>query len=340
MSRRLNRGVGAAAVAAAALLAGPSASFAATAGATGNMSDVQVVGRAVQFVFDGGDSGPVDPNSVVVTVEGQEIPATAVPITEGTTASKVTRSAMLVVDTSGSMLQNGRIDGARQAARAFISAAPADLAIGVVTFDNRAKLVQSQTTDHAKVIKAVDGLAANPNGSTAIYDGVVTAVQQLGAAGTRSIVLLTDGVPQGGNATSAQAVAAIQDSKIRVDAVAFQTAAGKAPLKRLTDAGKGKVVSSASAAQLTAQFQAAAARLSSQLLVNGTVPEDGPSGQVTLTVNGDAGGTPVSDSAIALIASESSPSPTQSVDASPVPVTIRSGPLMSNELILVAAGLL
>ncbi len=87
---------------------------------------------------------------------------------------------MLVVDTSGSMLQNGRIDGARQAARAFINAAPADLAIGVVTFDNRAKLVQSQTTDHAKVIKAVDGLAANPNGSTAIYDGVVTAVQQLG----------------------------------------------------------------------------------------------------------------------------------------------------------------
>jgi tight adherence protein B len=340
MIRRLSRGVGATAMAAATILAGPNAALAATAGAAGNMSDVQVVGRAVQFVFDGGDSGPVDPDSVVVTVEGQQIPATAVPISEGTTAGKVTRSTIVVVDTSGSMLQNGRIDGARQAARAFINAAPADLAIGVVTFDNRAKLVQSQTTDHAKVLKAVDGLAANPNGSTAIYDGVVTAVQQLGDTGTRSIVLLTDGVPEGGNTTSGQAVAAIGDSKVRVDAVAFQTAAGKAPLKRLTDAGKGKVVSSASAAELTAQFQAAAARLSSQLLVNGTVPADGPSGQVTLTVNGNAGGTPVSDSTIALIASESSPSPTQSVDASPIPVNIRSGPLMSDQLIWLAAGLL
>ena len=54
----------------------------------------------------------------------------------------------------------------------------------------------------------------------------------------------------------------------------------------------------------------------------------------------NAGGTPVTDSTIALIASESSPSPTQSVDASPIPVNIRSGPLMSDQLIWLAAGLL
>jgi tight adherence protein B len=298
-----------------------------------------VVGRSVTFVFDGGDSGPVDPRSVVVAVEGQQIKSSAVPINEGN-SPQVTRSTMIVVDTSGSMLQGGRIDGARQAARAFVSAAPADLAIGVVTFDNRAKLVQSQTKDHAQVIRAVNGLAANPNGSTAIYDGVATAVQQLGVTGTRSIVLLTDGEPQGGTITAGQAASALQDSNVRLDAVAFQTAAGRAPLKRLTDAGKGKVVSSGSASDLAAQFQAAAERLSRQLLVTTAVPAGGPSGQVTLSVSGNASGTPVSDSTIALIASESAPSPTQTIDSSPTPVKMASGPLMSNQLIWVAAGLL
>jgi tight adherence protein B len=338
MILRLSRGVGALAVGAAALLVAPMAAVGATTGATGNMSDVSVVGRSVQFVFDGGDSGPVDPGSVTVTVDGQQIRASAVPITEGTTAGKVSRSAMLVVDTSGSMNQNARLAGAKQAARAFLDAAPDDLEVGLVTFDNRARVVTSQTTDHARVANAVSALTAN--GSTAIYDGVVLAVKQLGTTGTRSIVLLTDGVPEGGNATATQAVSALRDSDIRLDAVAFQTSAGRAPLKRLTDAGEGKVVSSASAADLTAQFQAAAERLSSQLLVNANVPADGPSGQVTLTVNANAGGTPVTDSTIALIASESSPSPTQSIDASPIPVNIRSGPLMSDQLIWLAAGLL
>jgi tight adherence protein B len=340
MIRRLSRGLGAVAcVAAAAILGMASISLAATTGASGNMSDVQAVGRSLTFVFDGLDNGPVDPNSVVVTVDGQRIKSTAVPINEGN-SPQIHRSTMLVVDTSGSMLQNGRIDGARQAARAFIRAAPADLAIGLVTFDNRAKLIAAPSTDYARVIKAVDGLAANPNGSTAIYDGVATAVRQLGGTGTRSIVLLTDGVPEGGNTTAGQAVAALKSSNVRLDAVAFQTSTGRAPLKQLTDAGKGQVVSSGSATELTAQFQAAAERLSSQLLVNADVPADGPSGQVTLTVNATAGGTAVTDSAIALIARDATPSPTQSIDSSPTPVKIASGPLMSNQLIWLAASLL
>jgi tight adherence protein B len=338
MTRRPALGMSVLAVGVTLLLASPTAALAAT-GSTGNMSDVQVTGRSVQFVFDGGDSGSVDPASVVLAVDGQQIKATAIPIAEGNTSTRISRSAMLVVDTSGSMNQNNRIDGARQAARAFIASAPADLEIGLVTFDNKAKLVTSQTSDHARVTRAVNALAANPNGSTAIYDGVVLAAQQLGTTGTRNIVLLTDGVPEGGTATAAQATAAVKDAKLRLDAVAFQTAAGRAPLQRLTDAGKGKVVSSASASELTAQFQDISARLSSQLLVNATVPTTGPSGQVTLTVTGTAGGNSVTDSAIALIAGEASPSPTQSIDSSPTPAHIASGPLMSKQLIWLAAGL-
>lgn len=335
MSRRLTLTAAAVLLGCAVAISGPQLAVAATTGSTGNMSDVQVTGRSVQFVFDGGDAGPVEPGSVVVTVDGQKIPATAVPITEGNSPT-VSRSAMLVVDTSGSMNSNNRLAGAKRAARAFLSSSPSDLAVGLVTFDDRARVVTEPTTNHARVATAVNGLLAK--GSTAIYDGVVLAARQLGTTGARSIILLTDGVPEGGTATAAQATAALRDSDLRLDAVAFQTAGGRAPLRRLADAGSGKVVSSASAADLTAQFQAAAKRLSRQLLVNATVPADGPTGQVTLTVAGTAAGTPVSDTAIALIAGASAPQATVKVDSSPTPVTIASGPLMSSQLIWFATG--
>jgi tight adherence protein B len=339
MIRLLPRGTAIAAVICLAVMATPLGALATTS-ATGNMSEVQVVGRTVQFLFDGGAKGPVEPDSVQLAVNGEPISAVAVPVDEGGRGPAISRSTMLVVDTSGSMNQNSRLSGAKQAARAFLAGAPDDLAVGLVTFDDKAKLVRAPTKDRAAVASAIDGLTAN--GSTAIYDGVVLAVQQLNGADSRSIVLLTDGVPEGGKFTASQAVAALDRSKIRVDAVAFQTSAGLAPLKRLTNAGSGEggVFSSADAADLTAQFQAAAERLSGQLLVNATVPTNGPSGQVTLTVAGTANGTQVTDSALALIASESKPSPTQTIDSSPVPAKVVSGPLMSNQLIWVAAGLL
>ena len=304
--------------------------------AEGNMSDVQVSGRSVQFVFDGGDAAqPVDPATLKLTIDGAPLAATAVPIGAGNAAT-VARRAMLVVDTSGSMNQNGRLTGAKQAAQAFLRSAPADLSVGLVTFANRARLVTPPTTDHAKVAAAVSSLTAN--GSTAIYDGVVLAAQQLGSTGVRSIVLLTDGVPEGGRLTATDATAALRNASVRLDAVAFQTSAGRVPLERLSAAGGGRVVSSASAADLTAQFEAAAQRLSNQLLVTATVPPKGPSGQVTLTVTGTAGSTEVTDSAIAVI-DGSSPTPTHTVNSAPIPVNVGSGPLMSRELIWVAAAL-
>jgi tight adherence protein B len=301
--------------------------------ATGNMSDVEVVGRNVQFVFDA-EGAEIDPKSVQVTVDGTVIKDTTAEAI-GTEAI-VTRKAMLVVDTSGSMNQNGRLDGARQAAKTFLDAAPPDLLVGLITFDSNAQVVTNPTTDRAALSRALDGLTAK--GTTAIYDAVVLAAKTLGEDGSRSIVLLTDGRPSGGQAaTAADATGALRNSKIRLDAVAFQTKED-APLRRLATAGGGDVVSSDSSADLTATFKAAGQRLSNQLLVSANVPIDGPTGQVTLAVSGTADGAPVSDSAIALIDISATKSP-KPIDSAPKPTQLASGPFMNNGLIWLAAGI-
>ena len=66
----------------------------------------------------------------------------------------------------------------------------------------RAKLVQSQTTDHARVVERGQraGCQAQRKHGDLRRRGY-WPYSSLGATGTRSIVLLTDGVPEGGNAT-------------------------------------------------------------------------------------------------------------------------------------------
>ncbi|HET7736384.1 MAG TPA: VWA domain-containing protein, partial [Nocardioidaceae bacterium] len=304
------------------------------AAATGNISNVEVSPDQIQLVFDTDDTtGPVASDSVQLTLNGSPLETTAEPV-GGSGAASIERTTMLVMDTSGSMNQNGRLAAAKQAARAFVSSVPADLRVGLATFDNRARVVEPPSTDRTRLASAIDGLTAD--GSTAIFDAVVLGARVLGSSGVRSIVLLTDGEEEGSRANLGEATGALRAGKIRLDAVAFQTSAGRETLSRLATAGGGQVINSASAEQLTAQFQAAAERISRQLLVQAALPPDSPTGQVTLTVSGDADGTTVSDTVVALIAA---PSETPTIDAAPKPSELAPAPLLSNWLIWAAIAL-
>ena len=303
--------------------------------AGGNIGNVETTTEQIRLVFEATDTeGTIDPESVTLAVDGVEIPADAEPV-GGSGAASIERTTMLVMDTSGSMNENGRLAGAKSAAKAFVESVPADVQVGLVTFDDGARVVRSPSTDRAQLIEAIDALKAD--GSTAIFDAVVLAARQLGAGGSRSIVLLTDGEEEGSKANLAAATSAVRQAEIRLDAVAFQTTAGRATLDRLANAGNGEVLTSASSAELTAQFQAAAERISRQLMVSAKVPPDSPKGQVTLTVSGAVGGETVTDSAVALLSALASESPT--VNSSPPPTQLAAEPLLRKELIWLAAGL-
>jgi Ca-activated chloride channel family protein len=127
-------------------------------------------------------------------------------------------SVMLVIDVSGSMtasdLRPSRMEAARQAARSFVEALPANTKVGMVSFSTRARLEAPLTRDHAAVLSAIPGL--NAEGGTAIGDGLGLALDVLrrgGADGTTAssggsganaseapgtVVLLSDGASSAG----------------------------------------------------------------------------------------------------------------------------------------------
>lgn len=116
-----------------------------------------------------------------------------VPVKDGT--------VVLCIDTSGSMsatdLSPTRAAAAKAAARAFIDAVPQGTRIGIVTFASGASVVQAPTDDLDVVRDALNRIPP-PNGGTAIGDALTLAGRQLPTQGKRVIVLMTNGVNNGG----------------------------------------------------------------------------------------------------------------------------------------------
>ena len=336
MTRTLRRPAAAALAAGLALLAGAVPARAAVGGA---ISNIEVGRDTLTFVFEATSTeSALTPDSVRVQINGEDVDRTVVPLTgnggSGQVAS-IERTTILAMDTSGSMNDGKRLDGAKQAANAFLTAAPADVRVGLVTFSDTARLVVAPSTNRIALRQRISGLKAD--GGTAIYDGVRLAAETLGARGLRNIVLLTDGVNDGSKATLEQAAAAVSARKVTLDAVSFQTQNGRAALDRLAAAGKGRVVTAGGADELTKQFRQAAQRLSGQLLVSVPLTAQIPTGQVTLTATGTVDGRTVTDSAAALISRvTTSASP---VDPRPRPAHISAGPLAGENAIWVVVGI-
>ncbi len=88
---------------------------------------------------------------------------------------------VLSLDVSRSMLAEdvppNRLEATKRAAIEFVRAMPRDARVGVVTFSSYASLLVPPTTDHERVIRAIEGLVAEF--ATAIGDGLLEAVYAL-----------------------------------------------------------------------------------------------------------------------------------------------------------------
>jgi Ca-activated chloride channel family protein len=108
----------------------------------------------------------------------------------------------LCIDTSGSMsaadVQPTRADAALRAARAFIDAVPDGTRISIVAFSSSAEVVMPASDDKDAVRDALARVPP-PNGGTAIGDALVVAARSLPHVAHRAIVLVTDGVNNGGS---------------------------------------------------------------------------------------------------------------------------------------------
>jgi tight adherence protein B len=235
----------------------------------------------------------IDPG-LTVTVAGKDYPVDAITSGQG---SPVTRTAIIVVDTSGSMGPSG-MSTVRAAVAAFLKSVPDDVSIGVVSFSDKARLDLAPTRDAGKVQAAVSQLTAK--GETALYDGVALAVRSLGRTGERSLLLLSDGGDTASTNSQQGVTALLKSAKVRTEAVAFRSTDGSgnlAALKNFAGAGGGSVVSAANAGAVQSAFTSAAKTLASQLTFSLPLPP-GVTAVQNVKVSGTSNGTPFATTAL------------------------------------------
>ncbi|MDO7869289.1 type II secretion system F family protein [Nocardioides jiangxiensis] len=209
----------------------------------------------------------IDLPGVSVTVDGAAADTEA-SLAGSASAVTIRRTTVLAMDTSESM-KGARFAAARAAAKSYLASVPADVAVGIVTFDRSVHALLAPTTDRAAANRAVDGLELAHG--TVLYDGIKAAVKQLGTEGQRTVLLLSDG--RNTNRTTLSSVtSAVSAAKVSLDAVALdQSASDLGALRALTHAGKGQLVP-ADAAAVGKAFAAEAAVLARQVQVTVKVP--------------------------------------------------------------------
>ena len=161
-------------------------------------------------------------------------------------------NVLLVLDTSGSMTQEHRLESAKQGLRAFIAQVQPQDNVGLTIFSDRIQPlvpIAPVKGNRARLRQIVSNLVAD--GGTAIYDATAAAVDQVGKLADTSrinaVVLLTDGEDTDSSRSVGQVVKELEaqgDStkRVRVFTIAYSAGATGAAenLAQIAAASGGK----------------------------------------------------------------------------------------------------
>jgi tight adherence protein B len=280
------------------------ASPAAAAGPEGELSRSKVVDGRLTLLFSASQSGKpvtIDPNSVEVTLtpshgSAQEVKPAVSAVTAS--ATRVDRGAMLVLDTSGSMSQEGRLEAAKSAALTFLHEAPADVKVGLMTFGDPPTLRSALGTPRPTIEKQIDRLKAD--GNTALFEAVSKAADQLKTLPSGTIILLSDGRDDdrtGQSPSDAAVRAKLESLRMRITGVTVGEPDAKDDVVKLTGAnnlitaegGRGQLVD-----RVTQVFQDQSEALDKQLQISVPLPGGAAAAAGMVEVSGYAGGAKIS----------------------------------------------
>lgn len=235
-----------------------------------------------------------DLDAVAVTIGGASTTATA---ESAGTSGAVARTAILVMDASDSMAGE-KLASAKAAALAYIDGLPDDVSLGIVTFAREVSEPLAPTQDRDAAREVIDGLTLS--GQTALYDGILSAVDVAGTEGQRTLVVLSDGADTTETPLSS-VTDAVEDAEVTLDVVSLEQDADP-DLAALAEAGGGEVVPATSEA-LRGAFAAEADALESQVLVTADLPADLDSVDQEVVVTIPTGTVPLTAEAFATVAS-------------------------------------
>lgn len=164
-------------------------------------------------------------------------------------ADRKPANVLLVVDTSGSMVTDDRLERAKQGVRAFLEQAMPQDRIGLTAFSDQIHPLVATGADRARLRSTIDGLIAE--GGTSLFDATSSAFASLRSVGAsrdriNAIVLLSDGE----DTDSVKALDAVlgeldqgdSDQRVRVFTIAYGAEAQGAAeaLERISAVSGGK----------------------------------------------------------------------------------------------------
>lgn len=223
-----------------------------------------------------GEPVGVDPATIQISENGQVVQPTNVGGGEQGGVGPLT--TMLVMDVSGSMDKNGKIDGAKAAAKAYVDQMrPGDQA-GLMVFNTQVNYAQQLTKDHAALTQAIDSIKTG--GDTAMYDALIAAEQALkDVSGRKAIITVTDGLDNRSTHKVADVVAGTQQNSLSISTIGLgdattkaQTGLDEGALKSLAGQAGGSYSFAGDPKGLAALFQAYGRTLQSEYAITYVSP--------------------------------------------------------------------
>jgi len=158
---------------------------------------------------------------------------------------------MLVLDTSGSMSEEGKLDSAKRGLRVFLGQLSPNDRVGLISFNDQIfynQRVDPFSQDRARLLGQINQLF--PGGETAVYDASeagLKAIQQLhDPTRINAVVVLTDGEDNQSHQTATELASKLQQQArsegltVRVYTIAYGSEANRAELERIAAASGGK----------------------------------------------------------------------------------------------------
>ncbi len=202
-------------------------------------------------------------------------------------------TTMLVIDISGSMDKNGKLNAAKDAAKTYVSQMRAGDQAGLITFDTQTYYVQPVTTDITALTTAIDGLVTG--GDTSMFDALIEAERALeGISGRKAIIVLADGMDNHSTATADDVITQIGPSGLTISTIGFGDAAtasqqglDEPALKSLAENSGGLYSFAADSASLTALYEQYGRTLQSEYAITYVSPSalrDGVNRNLTVSL--------------------------------------------------------
>jgi uncharacterized protein (TIGR03437 family) len=188
----------------------------------------------------------------------------------------------IVIDTSGS-LSGTDLTNEKAAAVSLVNSLGASDQVAVYNFDSVVTKKQAFTTNKQLAITAINSLSIG--GSTALYQAVFNAAQDLGTMpGRRVMVLMTDGSNNVSGKTIDEAIAGAKAAQAAIYAVGFGSGINDTVLQRMASETGGTFSRGATSAELQALLQSVASNITSTCEVSYTPADPSREADVSVVV--------------------------------------------------------